>query len=64
MSLYNICSAEIYNLIEDEAEAISQYYNFLDKFYQTLSEKEIEIIYNIIEEEKRHIINLQNIQER
>ena len=58
------CSAELYKLIEDEAEAITGYYNFLENFSRDLADYEQDIIYDIIQEEKDHLEKLRNIQER
>lgn len=58
------CSAELYKLIEDEAEAITGYYNFLENFSRDLSEDENDVIFDIIREEKDHIEKLKKIQER
>ena len=59
-----LCSAAIYNLIEDEAEAISGYFQFLALHSRDLREDEREIILDIIFEEKDHIEKLKKIQER
>ena len=59
-----LCSGELYNLIEDEAEAIAGYFNFLDKYARNLRDDEIELIMDIINEEKDHIEKLKRIQER
>ena len=59
-----LCSAAIYNLIEDEAEAISGYFKFLALHSRDLREDEREIILDIIQEEKDHIEKLKKIQER
>lgn len=63
MSIFS-CSAALYDLIEDEAEAISGYFSFLDNFKHELREDEVGMIVNIIEEEKDHIEKLRKIQER
>ena len=59
-----LCSAAIYNLIEDEAEAISGYFTFLGLHSRDLRDDEIELIMDIINEEKDHIEKLKKIQER
>jgi rubrerythrin len=59
-----LCSAAIYDLIEDEAEAISGYFKFLDRYSRGLREDERETILDIIFEEKDHIEKLKKIQER
>lgn len=55
------CCAEIFKLIEDEAEAIAGYYEFLNIFKKDLNTEEKSIIFDIIEEERQHIEDLKRL---
>ena len=55
------CCAEIFKLIEDEAEAISGYYEFLNTFEKDLNTEGKGIIFDIIEEERQHIEDLKRL---